>query len=406
MACTLNITSAVVHGGNIIITGSYSSTIPCPGTFDISLKVTFPDGSSCGWNSIIQTNVNIWSVSVPCAKPCGYGPVIIVASGNCTDINGIVLFNCSTTFTLPLLCCCPSSTTSTIYGTCNNNSQVVSFNTYVSIPDIGCTFSFRRNFGDGTFGNIYTFTGNGQFTIPTEQHSYAAPNTYVSVIEVIPPPQGCGIIDAHQVVVNCNNSPCYPSNFFKFLCEFFEFSFLLSSTVGIVLAIVLPPAAYLVYLGWFSAATTFLALFYIFKCDKCVCDPFTRAWGRIMISVGIILFMFILGGFSIPGPVAFAIGVVSIASGFIVLQVWYNKNHTICSLTFCDVWCLIGNNLITSMNNISAANLAITGALIVWLSASGAVWIPIVVVIIIWAFVTNKLKSAPCGNSTTKYICK
>ncbi|MFN0213284.1 MAG: hypothetical protein ACKVT2_03440 [Saprospiraceae bacterium] len=412
MPCTLTITSAVVNGTTISVFGTYNSASPCQ-PVSIGVTVTFPDGSTCSDQGTPLSPGSIyWSMDIYCSKPCGYGPVVISATAACFDPNLIppTVF-CAVTSNLPLLCCCPTPLTSIVYGACNNNSQIVSFNTTVNIPNPGCTFSIRRDFGDSSLGSIHTFTGSGIFTIPTEQHSYASPGIYTTTIAVLPPPQGCGrSLDPQQVVVNCSNSPCYSSNLLKFLCEFFEFSFLLSSTVGIVLAIVLLPALYLVYVGFFSMAATFLALFYLSKCDKCICDPFTRAWGRIMISVGIILFMFIIpGGSLIPAPVAFALGVASIASGFIVLQVWYNQNHTSCALTFCDVWCLIGNNTITTMNNISAINLAILSGLIVWgitgASATGF-GLVLLVVILIWGFINNKLTNSPCGSSTSKYTCK
>jgi hypothetical protein len=403
--CTITITSAILNPatGDLTVSGTINSSDPCGNTASVVLSV------SCGSNNYNGTGIitfftpvfGIWNGAISNVNCDCNSPITITATGNCTSSGG---FNCTTTTTFTNLCCCPKVITTLITGSCNsNNQQLYSFDTAISIGD-SCTYTFRRDFGDGTYGGTYTFTGPGIFTIPTETHPYNAPATYTSNMDIISP-AGCGTMTSNTFTASCGS--CYPTPLLAFLCPLFELIFLISSIVGIVLMITLPCTAIWVPLGFFSAATTFSALYNLLQCDKCDCAPFQKSWGRIFLAVGIVMFMFIpIGCSAISGGAAFAIAIGFIAVGLIILWQWYNTNKNSCPLLICDFWCTIGG----IMNPRSATNLAILSALIVY-STTGFVLlsglgIAILVASIIASVANSNLNSnnPPCNNTTS--ICQ
>ena len=405
MACTLTVTSTMLDTatGNLTVIGTVNiSGGSCQGDL-VDIKVI------CGMNTfggqgtihLFTPNIGSWQGVISGVNCICNDPITVTASLTCS---GPPPFTCSVTTTISNLCCCPTVTTVITPGACNSsNQQLYSFDTYITIND-SCTYSFRRDFGDGTFGGMYTFTGSGSgpsyFTIPTETHYYMAPATYTSNLDVISP-VGCGTATSNTFLASCG--ACYPSSFIEALCKFFEFSFLLSSIVGIVLSITLPCTTYYVLLGFFSAATTFLLLYFLFKCNKCACKPMGKAWSRILISVGIILFMFISPSCSaVSGGAAFSTGLIFITVGFLSLWTWYNNNKIICPLNICDFWCAVGGLL----NITSSTNLAIVGAIIVYAIIGSitftALGLALLVAIIIGAIANVALSasSPPCNNTT------
>jgi hypothetical protein len=280
---------------------------------------------------------------------------------------------------------------------CSGSSQLVTFDTNVSIG-AACTFTLRRDFGDGTFGNQYTLTGAGIFNLPQEQHSYAAPNTYTSTVDVLSP-AGCGSLDPVNVVVQCGM--CHTSNFKAAWCQFLEFLFLLSTSVALVLTLANPCTPPVVALSFGGTAIAALVLFLLLQCKKCVCDPVTKFIGQIFLITGIILFMFIppncssiVGGIALAGALAFG------GLGFLYLNGWYSNNRSTCPLIICDLWCTVGGLL----NPRACTNLAIVGALIVWALTGSTLTlglgISLFVAVIIGFLVNGPLTTAPCNNTT------
>src|ERR1051326_2101478 len=203
MSCTISVSGVTINGGNVIITGMYSNSPPCTGAFQIDVQVDCddPNGNpiSClhGVGNPIPGST-LWQAIMPCNCACPSSNLTVTVTGTCITPSwsctfGPMAFNA---------CCCPSATTAISLGSCSSGTQLVTFNTNISIPD-ACTYSLRRDFGDGNFGAINTFTGPGSFVYPQEQHNYAAPGTYTANLEAIPTPYGCGTIDSVNVSVAC-----------------------------------------------------------------------------------------------------------------------------------------------------------------------------------------------------------
>lgn len=405
MACTLSVTSTMLNTatGDLTVTGVVNITGgSCTGSLvDIKVTCGTQNYSGQGVIQLFTPALGVWTGVVPGVNCICNDPIIIFATLTCF---GPPSFTCSVATTISNLCCCPTVTTVITPGSCTGSSQLYSFDTYITIND-SCTYSFRRNFGDGTFGGLYTFTGSGSgpsyFTIPTETHYYLAPTTYTSNLDVVSP-TGCGTATSNTFPASCGS--CYPSSLIEAFCKLFEFNFLLASIVGIVLSIASPCTIFWVPLGFFIAATLFLGLYFLLQCDKCACAPLPKAWGRIFISIGIILFMFIFPSCSsVSGGLAFALGLLFIYSGFIALSTWYNSNKITCPLTICDYWCAVGG----VANIASATNLAIIGALIVWAIIGTitftALGLALFVAIIIIAIANAALNAnnPPCNNTTS-----
>lgn len=377
MPCTITINSAVVSGGNVIVSGTFTSTPPCtaPCVLTINVKVacTDPFGApiSCSGIGNIIGGTTFWQASVPCNCACGTNNVTITATATCTGVPPSCNFTCTATpLVLTTLCCCPSATTTFTLGSCTGNTQLVSFNGIVSIPD-ACTFCFRRAYGDGNFGGTYCFTGPGTFNYPFEQHNYVAPNSYTSTLDIIPPPFGCpSPVSSNNVTVSCGG--CYSSALIAGICLFLEWLFLFSMVVGLALLITVPcttPLTGLIFLG--IAALALIAFYLPFlQCQKCVCDPIPKFLGQIFISLGFVLFMFIIPPTSgtpcspVTGIVAFFSGIIFLAIGFLTLSTWYNNNKLTCPLIICDFWCAVSGIL----NIRSATNIALIAILTVWLT--------------------------------------
>ncbi|HVA98501.1 MAG TPA: hypothetical protein VNG53_06370 [Bacteroidia bacterium] len=400
MACTITVTSAVVNGGNLIVAGNFSATPSCTGTLTISVTITCLDAGgtvTCTGSGAVLLGTTLWQGSVPCACICGANNVTITATATCTSPS----FTCtSVPLTLTTLCCCPSSTTAIIYGSCSNNAQLVTFNTIVSIPD-ACTFTFRRNFGDGNFGGNNTFTGPGTFNYPVEQHNYNAPNTYTSSLDVLPPPYGCGTIETINVSVSC--AGCFSSVSLAALCRFLEFLFLLSMTLALGIGYSQPCISLGVAAVWFGIGLLALVVYLLLQCNKCVCDFFLKYFGEIFIAVGFVNLMYIpMQCNAVFGFPAFINALIFFTLGFLILYLWYNNNKLTCPLLICDFWCAAGGTL----NMTSATNIAIFATILIDIFSVGALTAGLVVaLLVITAFAAwvamFPLSNLPCKKNTS-----
>lgn len=388
MACAIRIKSVVADPatGDIHITGELEG---CPSS-EIGLSVT------CGSNSYtaladVLPGQNSWSGTVP-GPGCACGEPITVVAVCTADAS------CAASLTTSTLCCCPVVTTSLIYGSCTGSSQLVTFDTSVSISTPGCAFTFRRNFGDGIFGAQNTLTGTTYVNLPLEQHSYATPNTYTSTVDVLSPP-GCGVVDSATVVAQCDS--CHTNNLVAALCQLLETIFLVSISVGLVLTAVTPCTTPLVTSLVFGTAIVALALFYLLGCDKCICGNWLKWIGQILLVAGILFFMFILPSCSLlSGLPAFVIALLLIAAGFSYLSDWYNHNKSTCPLIICDLWCAVAG----LMNTRSCTNLAALGGLAIVALTAGVLWAGYGVLIFVIALIVlvarGVLANPPCNNST------
>lgn len=384
MPCNITIVSVVQDPitGHIWVRGKLGDCV----SRKVDLTVTC--GTSTYTDSVPHTS-EFWTAIIP-ASNCGCGQPITVeahCSGNPA---------CTTTFATNILCCCPQVSTQVVYGSCVGNNELVTFNTFVYI-NTACTFTFRRNFGDGNFGGQHTLTGVGNFNLPPEQNPYAQGN-YTSTFDVISP-VGCALSDSVNVVVQCGQ--CHTSPFFALLCRILQWVFLLSASVGLVLTAVTPCGTIAVTLSFMGTATLSYLLFMLLRCNKCICDPVPKFAGQIAIIMGIIFFIFL-----IPLPctvlswgVALMIALFLMGFGFLVLGTWYNQNKNTCPLLICDVWCAVGGVL----NIHACTNLSIVGAAIVW-SVTGAtltaLGISLFVAVIVAAVANGPLTTSPCNNST------
>ncbi len=401
MACTITISSVVVSGGDVIVTGDYTAPSPCLGTLSIFVKIVCTDANggqlSCGAVGSLAGNA-IWHASVPCDCICGLNNVNITASASCDN----PLFGCSTTvpFTLSTLCCCPSATTAFTLGLCSGTTQLVTFTTVVSIPD-ACTFTFRRNFGDGTFGSNQTFTGPGTiYLYPMEPHNYTVPGNFTSDIDVLSPPYGCGTIESVNVSVAC--AGCYSSVSLGALCRFLEWLFLLSLTLALGIGFSTPCVSF----GWaaISFGTGLLALFFflVLQCQHCVCDVLLKSWGRIFISAGFVNIMYTQPGCAAVTLWAALINaLILITLGFLTLWAWYTGNKSTCPLIICDYWCAVaGMANITSATGIAIMAIGLMNVLSLGALSAG-MWVALAAVVAFASMVAiGPLHNLPCKNNT------
>jgi hypothetical protein len=389
MACYVTIISVVQDPvtGYIWVRGGLSAECA---SHKVDITIT------CGLNtytgSALHTS-STWTAVIP-AIGCGCGqPITVdaVCSGDPT---------CGTSFTTNALCCCPQVSTALVYGSCAENKELVTFDTFVYI-NTPCTFTFRRNFGDGNFGIQYTLTGVGNFNLPPEPHYYAQ-GTYTSTFDVLTP-GGCASPDSVTVVAQC--AQCHTKKFFGVLCRILECAFLLSASVGLALSVVTPCGSTTATLSFIAAAVVSLALFLLFKCNKCVCDPLQKFSGQIALIIGIILCMFIipLSCAALSWGLALTVALFFMVFGFLYLSTWYKQNKTTCPLLICDLWCAVGG-----LHNTNACtNLAIVGAWIVW-GVTGATLTALGISLFVASFIAyianGPLTTSPCKNSNR--ICK
>ena len=401
MACTITISSVVVNGGNVIVTGDFFAPSHCQGTLTILVKVSCTDTNgnqiSCGANGSLITNA-VWSASVPCDCICGTNNVTITASASCNN----PAFTCSTTtpFTLSNLCCCPSATTAFALGLCSGNTQLVNFTTVVFIPD-ACTFTFRRNFGDGTYGSNQTFSGPGTiYSYPVEPHNYAAPGNFTSDLEVLSPPYGCGTIDSVSVSVAC--AGCYSSANLAALCRFLEWLVLLSLTLALGIGFSSPCVSLGAAAIWFGTGLLALFVYLILQCQKCICDFFLKTWGRVFIAVAFVNIMFTWPGCAaVTLWAAISNALIFFTLGFAVLSVWYIFNKQICPLIMCDYWCAIaGMANITSATGIAIIAIILMNILSGFVLSIG-MGIALSAVIAFASMVAiGPLHNSPCNTNT------
>jgi hypothetical protein len=387
MACVLSISSVTQDSaGSIHIAGTGQGSIDPK----IIIKVTC--GSQSYSVAAVISAAGTWSEVIQHANACGCGQPITVVATVSSDPT------CNVTFTSSSLCCCPTVITTPIYGSCTGSTELVTFDTTVSIGE-PCSFTFRRDFGDGAFGMQYALTGPGTFNLGQEPHSYAAPGTYTSSFDVISP-VGCGALDPLNVVVSCG--ACHSSSLTAVWCEIMEFIFLLSASVGFVLTLANTctlPAVILTFVGIAILALLGLKLL---KCDKCVCAPWQKFLPQIILIAGIILFMFIPPNCcALVGPFALAFAIGFVAYGYLGLNTWYTNNKSTCPLLICDLWCTIGGLL----NPRACTNLAILGSLIV--AATNPVLLPglgisLFVAVSIGFIANGPLTTTPCNNTTRK----
>ncbi len=363
MACTLVITTAVINSstGNIIVNGTYSETPVCnPGTFTINVKVIC--GSfSCGGNGHVVSGTNEWTADFPCNCPCG-SPVTIDAAASCSN----PAYNCvAMTLSMSTLCCCPTALTQMTFGSCDSSAtaQLVTFDTFVTIPDFGCTFTFRRNFGDGFFGALWTFTGVGTFPIPSEMHYYAAPGTYTSTVEVVGQPIGCNVIDSQQVVISC--AGCYTNAVTAGICKFLEWFFLVFAVAGFGGLFGLTCWPIFVPLIYLAVALVGFLFYRALKCEKCTCGHMQKFLGQIYFAIGLVILMYVLPSCSVLTLIpAIIMSSVFLALGYLILWTWYTSNKLTCPLLICDFWCALAG----PANIRSATNIALAAGIILYLT--------------------------------------
>src|ERR1700681_3303992 len=225
MACTITVTSAVLNAsnGNLTLNGDILFTDGCAAFPAISVNVVCGSQSFSGKGGQ-QPGLPIWGAIIPVNCPCN-SPMTITVQATCPGPPS----TCTTTFTTSDLCCCPQISTQMTYGLCTNNNQLISFDTFI-VNNSSCVFSVRRDFGNGSFGNIYSIAPNSSGPLQQEQSSFSAPASYISSVDVLSP-LGCGSMDSVSFSAAC--AGCYSSTGIAVLCRFLEWLFLFSMTAEI-----------------------------------------------------------------------------------------------------------------------------------------------------------------------------
>jgi hypothetical protein len=376
--CKITVEEATLDPGTglLFTRGSWNATDP--GCFDppeLLVTVTCGGASYSGEGQLYMRDPRegFWTASVPNVNCQCDGPVTVDVVFTC---QGTPPFSCNGSATFAHLCCCPDIQTTFDSGPCDaNNKQTFSFDTVITINS-SCTFSFVRNFGNGQFGAVHTFTGPGTFAIPTEHASYNAPGTYTSTIQPTQP----GCFHGNPVVVSASCAPCHTQSWVATLCRFLAFVFLLMTSIGAVLLLVTPSCtSYNVALSFTGLGLLALAFFFLLRCYQCECAALAKLWGQLTLIIGIVMFMFVPPTFGgsvncaqpiplvTPG-VALFIAIGMLAAGLSILAGWYTNNKAKCPLTQCSYWCTVG----ITTNLLSCTNIAVTAIIIVYL-VTGAV---------------------------------
>lgn len=405
MACALTINSVVIDpAGNIIVQGNLQIFTACGGQPKVTMTVTCGGNTYNGTAALtaITNTFYSYTATIPTSCLCN-DAVTVVVTNTCPN------YTCTQTFS-GTLCCCPKANTTVNYGLCSNNTQLVTFNTTVSITGM-CTLNFRRNFGDGFFGPIHTFTGPGIFNF-TDTHNYSSPGTYTSVLDVIAPPINCPAIESTNVSVSCT-AGCYTNIFVASFCRFLEWLYILSASIAITMAMTLPlcftTGTILTFTG---IAVLAFALIYILQCNKCVCKFFLKTTAQIFIVVGILMFMFWPPTTPVPPnfncyltpPAALGWALLFLGFGISQLFAWYLVNKPLCPLNICDFWCNLGGfaNL-KSCTNIAFVAIFILAAFLGFANPTG-IGVSIIVGILIAGLTNSQLNAnAPLCNNTNQY---
>lgn len=406
MACALTINSVVLDQttGNIIVQGNLQIFTACGGQPAVTVAVTCGGNTYNGTAALtaITNTFYSYTATIPTTCQCN-DSVTVVVTNTCPN------YTCTQTFS-GNLCCCPKVITTKDYGLCSNNSQLVTFTTNITITGV-CTLNFRRNFGDGFFGAVQTFTGPGSYSY-VESHNYSAPGTYTSVVDVIAPPINCPAIDSTNVIVACT-AGCYTNLFLATFCRFLEWLYILSASLAITMALTVAlcftTATILTFAG--LALFAFL-LIYILQCNKCVCKFFLKTTAQIFIVVGILMFMFWPPTTIVPPnvncyltpPAALGWALLFLGFGIAQLYAWYLVHKNSCPLTICDFWCNLGGvaNL-KSCTNIAFIGIFILSALLGFANPTGIGVSIIVGILIAWATNSQLLANAPLCNNTNQY---
>ncbi len=362
MSCSITITNAYYDQstGDMIVQGT---AIGCPGpTVTVSI--------SCGGSLTVPYNAaGIWNATLPNTCTCNL-PVTI--SAYCTSTPA-----CNATFIINNLCCCPTFTDSATPGNCNSSGQqLFTFNGTISIND-SCTYVIPRDFGDGTFGILQTFTGTGTFPLASEMDHYN-PGTYTSSINVVTPSAGCTNGQAPvTITATCGGSGCPPGSILSTFCVVLLSFFLMFGSIALIIpnfiSSLTPCGTTLSLTNYATVAAVMLFLFTIF-CGSCYCKYLLRIIAQLLIVEGLLYFLFVpptvppsAGCFAIFGNNASTLAGILIGSGILLLTIWYFLYKNTCQLTRCDFWCIIGG---INPVNPSCTTIAIFAMLILWVSTS------------------------------------
>lgn len=400
MSCTITITGATLNPstGNITVQGNFTTTTPCGALPTISITV------QCGPNTFTGSGnqlpgTTLWQGTFPAPCSCdGQTTIGVVAS-----CPGPPPFSCTATLTINNLCCCPQINTQVTLGSCTGNNQLATFFTSV-VNNTACTFTVRRNFGNGFFGNVYTINPYSSQNLPPEQSSYPAPATYTSTVDVLSPPplSACSGLNPLTFSVSCGS--CYSTPLIGSICRFLEWLFLFSMTAGLSIGFSQPCIPIAVAAAFLGTGILTLAIYLLLQCQKCVCDFFLKYWGIILIATGFVNIMFIPPGCAaMTGFVAFTNTIILLTLGFTVLWLWYNNNKLTCPLIICDFWCAVSGIL----NTRSATNIAILVTFLIWgltfplLSAGFGLALFIIVSFAVFIWTSGPLSNPPCMHTPT-----
>lgn len=391
MPCGLTITSTALdqNTGNVFVQGFLTLFTPCGGSPSVSVTINCGGNSYTGTAALtaITSSQFSWTAIIPTTCPCDV-PITVVATNSCPN------YTCTANFS-GTLCCCPAVSTGVTYGSCTNGFQLVTFDTYIYISGT-CTFSFRRDFGDGFFGPVQTFTGPGNFYYQ-DQHNYAAPGSYTATVDVLPPPISCPAVSTSAVTVSCTGG-CYTSPLVAAVCLFLEWLFLFSMTFGLIVGFSQPCVPLVVGAISFGVALLTLFIYLLLQCQLCVCGFFLKWWGQIFIATGFANFMFVLP--SCPAITlfpAFINSMILLSLGFIILYIWYIQNKQTCPLIKCDFWCAVsGIQNIRSATNIALIVIFVMLALNPLLIAGVGVAFAIILAFALYIWLYGPISQPPC----------
>ena len=402
MSCAITITAVSLNSstGDITVQGSFSTTQSCA-TPAISIKVTCGSNSYGGSGSVISGST-VWQGTFPAGCSCD-SPVLITVVAHCPGVPPVSPFSCSASFTTNNLCCCPQINTQVSLGACTGNNQIATFYTSI-VNNTACTFTIRRAFGDGFFGNVFTILPYTSQNLTPELHTFAGPASYTSTVDVLSPPPlaACAGLDPVAFSISCTG--CYSSPLIAALCRFLEWLFLFSIAAGLSIGFSQPCLPLAATAAFVAAGFLALFIYLLLQCNKCVCDFWLKYWGQILVSVGFVNLMFIPPGCSaITGFAAFINALIFLTLGFAILLLWYNNNKTTCPLTICDLWCAI-----CGIQNIrSATNIAILIIILIWAltfpALSAGLGVALLVIFVFALFIWNNgpLSQPPCQHTPT-----
>src|SRR6185437_1264818 len=324
MPCSITVNSVVYNSGTLYISGTVNG---CPGS---TVNISGTCGSTPFTGSGTQVTPTItWNAAIPVTCSCG-GSISFTAT--CSTIP-----TCTVTYTFANLFFCPTiNILSNHLGQCNNAGTQQSVDIYIGYvrTPAGCPFVVEINWGDGSPVQTVTLT-NVTPNAYQINHYYNIGGTYTATVSIVSP-FGCPAdtqTTTFGVPSPCPN--CSSFSFFRFLCKLFEYIFVFSSVMALVLAASICGVSFVIP---FLIALGISLLFIILICRQCLCGPIPKLTGEILFSMGITLLMFLLPPRGSCFPVQAVLNLLtafSLLIGILLLIYWYNTNKISCPLTIC-----------------------------------------------------------------------